>query len=61
MESSGDVVSAAIALVDYIDSDVLGEMLSLGGLGFVAGVILPFSFRLIGYVIDSVRVVIGKD
>lgn len=37
---------------------LLGELLALGGVGFVAGVLAPIGFRLIGYVIDSVRVVL---
>lgn len=59
METS-EAVTAVLSFVDYIDLDILGEMLEVGALGFVAGVVIPFGFRLIGYVIDSVRVVLGK-
>lgn len=48
-------------LSDLIDLGVLGDLLEVGALGFVAGVLLPFGFRLIGYVIDTVKVVIGRE
>lgn len=35
----------------------LGDLLAVGTAGFVAGVIAPLAFRVIGYVVDSVRVV----
>lgn len=41
-----------------IDTSLLGDALSVGTVGFVAGVLFPFAFRLIGYVVDSVKVVL---
>lgn len=41
--------------------DVLADMLTLGSVGFVAGVLLPLAFRLVGYVVDSVRVVLKRE
>lgn len=35
----------------------LRDLLVVGTAGFVAGVIAPLAFRVIGYVVDSVRVV----
>lgn len=60
METS-EAVNVILSISDYIDLDMLGEMLEVGTLGFVAGVIIPFGFRLIGYVVDSIRVVLGKE
>lgn len=36
----------------------IGDLLTVGTVGFVAGVLFPFAFRLIGYVVDSVKVVL---
>lgn len=44
-------------MVEIIDMAVMSDLLEVGALGFVAGVLLPFGFRLIGYVVDSVRTV----
>lgn len=41
--------------------EVLNDMLTLGGVGFVAGVLMPLAFRLVGYVIDSVRTVLKRE
>lgn len=38
-----------------IDVTMISDMLALGGVGLVAGVLAPFAFRLVGYVVDSVR------
>lgn len=43
---------------DYIDLALLGDLLALGGAGFFAGVAFPLAFRLIGYVVDSVLLVV---
>lgn len=45
--------------MDAINTTLLGDLLSVGALGFVAGVIIPFGFLLIGYVIDAVRNVLS--
>lgn len=41
-----------------IDAQVFADLLGVGTLGFVGGVLLPWPFRLVGYVIDAVRTVI---
>lgn len=38
----------------------IGDLLAVGTAGFVAGVIVPLAFRVIGYVVDSVRVVMKE-
>ena len=43
---------------ELIDISLFGDALTVGTVGFVAGVLFPFAFRLIGYVVDSVRVVL---
>lgn len=48
-------------MIENLDLSMFGEYLELGGFGFVFGVLIPFGFRLIGYVVDSVRVVLVKE
>lgn len=48
-------------MIDLVDITMFGDYLQLGGCGFVFGVLVPFGFRLIGYVVDSVRVVLVKE
>lgn len=44
-------------MIDAIlDFSIFGDYLTLGGVGFVVGVAAPIGFRLIGYVVDSVRI-----
>lgn len=50
-----------MTVTDFVDMNLLGDLLEVGTLGFVAGVLIPFGFRLIGYVIDAVKVVLGKE
>lgn len=52
-----DVVEkhGAVLMIDHVDLEFLHEMLVLGGAGFVVGVVLPLAFRLVGYVVDAVR------
>lgn len=38
----------------YINAQLIGDCLQMGVVGFVFGVVLPFGFRLVGYVVDSV-------
>lgn len=38
--------------------EVMGDMLTLGGVGFAFGVLMPLGFRLVGYVIDAVRLIV---
>lgn len=42
-------------MFEYLQIGLFGDVLAVGAAGFVAGVLFPFGFRLIGYVIDSVR------
>lgn len=46
------------ALMDYVNVQILDDLLAVGTVGFVIGVLLPLGFRLIAYVVDSVKVVI---
>lgn len=41
-----------------VNADMLGDLLAVGAVGFVAGVVLPFGFKLISYVVESVKVVL---
>lgn len=41
-----------------VDAQVFADLLSVGALGFVGGVLLPWPFRLVGYVVDVVKVLI---
>lgn len=44
---------------EIVDISLLGDLLEVGASGFVIGVLVPFGFRLIGYVVDSVKAIIG--
>lgn len=44
--------------MEYVDLEILGDCLTLGGVGFVVGVVIPLGFRLLGYVVDSVKLVL---
>lgn len=41
-----------------VNASILGDLLGVGRLGFVAGVALPLAFRLVGYVLDMVKAVV---
>lgn len=41
-----------------VNISVLSDVLQLGALGFAAGVLLPWAFRLIAYLVDVMRVVV---
>lgn len=43
--------------MDGIDANLIGDILTVGTVGFIAGVLFPFAFRVIGYVVESVKVV----
>lgn len=45
-------------MIELVDLQGFTDLLTLGGVGFVGGVILPFAFRIVGYVVDVVRVVL---
>lgn len=42
-------------LGDVVAVGYIGDYLTLGGVGFIAGVALPFAARIAGYVVDTVR------
>lgn len=44
--------------MDAIDVSLFADILRLGGLGFISGVLAPFAFLLIGYVFSVVRMVV---
>lgn len=40
----------------------IGDLLIVGTMGFVAGVLVPLAFRVIGYIVESVRSISeGRD
>lgn len=43
------------------DAPVFGDMLTLGIVGFVAGFCIPMAFRIVGWLIESVRLVLQSD
>lgn len=47
-------------MIDALDMELFGQLLAVGAVGFVAGTLLPFGFRLIAYVIDVANVVLGR-
>lgn len=49
-----------IDVYSVIDANVFADLLGVGALGFVGGVLFPWGFCLVGYVVDSVRVVVNS-
>lgn len=43
---------------EILDMALFGDCLTVGAAGFVVGVAAPMMFRIIGYVVDSVRVIV---
>lgn len=43
-----------MTVFDVMDYAAFGDLLSVGALGFVAGVVIPWPMRAIGYIVDSV-------
>lgn len=41
--------------MDYINSNLVSQCMTIAALGFGSGVVIPFAFRIIGYIIDSAR------
>lgn len=41
-----------------VNVDLFTELLALGGAGFLGGVVLPLFFRIVGYVIDMVKLIL---
>lgn len=46
-------------MIEALDIGVLVDLMQLGGVGFLAGVVMPVPFLLVGYVWESVRAIIG--
>lgn len=44
----------------FFNLDMMRDVLALGGVGFVAGVLSPGLFLLIGYVVETVKLVIWR-
>lgn len=40
-------------MAELLDMSYFGDCLTLGGLGFVCGVVVPVGVRLLGYVVDG--------
>lgn len=45
-------------IFDHLDYSVFADLLNVGALGFVGGVILPWPIRAVGYVVDAVKTVL---
>lgn len=45
-------------MLENLDMQLLADGLTLGGVGFVVGVLLPWAFWLIGRLVKAVRVVV---
>lgn len=45
-------------IADCMNMLLFGSLLTVGTVGFVAGVLFPFAFRLIGYITDVVRKIV---
>lgn len=43
-------------MAEFLDLNLVNDVLAVGAAGYVIGVVVPLGARLIGYVIDSVRV-----
>lgn len=48
-----------MTVFDYIDVSMFGDSLAVGAVGFVAGALLPWAFRLVAYLVESVKKVLG--
>lgn len=42
--------------MDVINVQVFGDMLILGSIGLIAGVLLPWAFWLVGRIVKAVRI-----
>lgn len=43
---------------EIVNIDILTDLLTLGSVGFLGGVLLPWAFRLVGYVVDGVKKIV---
>lgn len=57
-EDSRKVFRKVVMSSGLVNISVLSDVLQLGALGFAAGVLLPWAFRLIAYLVDVMRVVV---
>lgn len=46
-------------MMEAIDIGILQDLISLGAVGFLAGVVLPIPFLAVGYVVEAVRAIIS--
>lgn len=44
--------------MEAVNLTLLDDLLTVGAVGFVIGVCIPFGFRLIAYVVDSVKIIV---
>lgn len=44
--------------MDWVSPQIVGDLLTLGGVGFVAGLAFPLAARLIGWIVDSVWLIL---
>lgn len=44
-------------MTEFVDYNLMGELLAVSSMGFIFGMLVPFVFRLIGYLADVVFVV----
>lgn len=44
--------------MNEVDLALFNDLLTVGTVGLIVGVAFPFLFRLIGYVVDAVRLVV---
>lgn len=45
-------------MLEFIDMQTFNDLLAVGSVGLIIGVALPWVFRLIGFVVDAVRLVV---
>lgn len=45
-------------MIEMLNVQYYTDLLALGGAGFVGGVLLPFAFRIVGYIVDTVLIVL---
>lgn len=48
-------------MIENLDIGLLSNLIELGAVGFLAGVVLPVPFYLAGSVIDAVKTIVGRS
>lgn len=48
-------VDGEVLMQEFVDMAIIGDSLVLASIGFVAGCVMPFAFRLVGAVLDAGR------